>query len=61
MHPVEATMNSSTITILQIFFDTYCGTDGYIPDCKFCEYNVKNMGCTHAKNPMNMMIQEVVK
>lgn len=54
-------MNSTTITILQIFFATYCGTDGYIPDCKFCEYNVKNMGCTHARNPMNMMIQEVVK
>lgn len=48
-------MTGALISLTEIFFRHYCGSnDGGVPDCRGCEYNELNKGCTHPANPNNM-------
>ena len=52
-------MQTETISLMEIFFINTCGTDGSIPNCRWCEYNIKNVGCDHPEHPFNRMMGEV--
>jgi hypothetical protein len=51
-------MNAETISLMSLFFEMYCGTRGEIPQCAGCEHYVKDRGCSHSQNPINIYMAQ---
>jgi hypothetical protein len=43
----------------EVFFATVCGAFMSVPDCRGCEHNIKDQGCDHEENPINVIYKEI--